>query len=149
MKLTSQRRIAAKLLKVGKNRVHFDQEKLGEIKEAITKADIRSLINEKTIKAKPIKGISRYRARKTKKQKSKGRRKGPGSRKGTRKARLSKKKRWMLKVRAQRKFINELKEKKQIESKVFRNIYKKVSGNYFRSRRHIQLYLEEHNLLKK
>ena len=149
MKLTSQRRISAKILKVGQNRIHFDQEKLTEIKEAITRSDIRSLINEKTIKAKPTKSISRVRARKIKKQKSKVRRKGPGSRKLTKIARLSKKKRWMLKVRAQRKLIQELKEKKQIESKTFRDIYRKISGNYFRSRRHIQLYLEEHGLIKK
>ncbi len=149
MKLTSQRRIAAQILKVGKNKVKFDISKLSEIKEAITKTDIRSLINQKIIKAKPVKGTSRYRARKLKKQKAKGRRKGPGSRKGKKTARFPRKKKWMLKVRTQRKLIRLLKDKKIITPKIFRDLYKKVTGNFFRSRRHIRLYLEEHNLTKK
>lgn len=149
MKLTSQRRIAAQILKVGKTRILFDKEKLTEIKEAITKSDIRTLISDKVIKAKPTNSTSRFRARKLKKQKSKGRRKGPGSRKGTKKARLSTKKRWMIKVRTQRKLIKLLKEKKIITPNLYRNLYSKVTGNFFRSRRHIKLYLEEHKLTKK
>lgn len=148
MKLTSQRRIAAQILKVGQNRILFDQEKLSEIKEAITKSDLRSLISDKVIKAKPTNNTSRFRARKIKKQKSKGRRKGPGSRKGTKKARLPPKKRWMIKVRAQRELIKLLKEKKVISPHLYRNLYSKVTGNFFRSRRHIKLYLEEHKLTK-
>lgn len=149
MKLTSQRRIAAQLLKIGQNRVVFDPEKLSEIKEAITKADIRSLIGSKVIKAKPVRSISRLRVRKLKIQKRKGRRKGPGSRKGTRTSRLSRKRRWILKVRTQRKLIKLLKEKGVITTKLYEDLYKKVTGNFFRSRRHIRLYLEEHKLTKK
>lgn len=149
MRLTSQRRIAAQILKVGRNRIVFDQSKLNEIKEAITKSDLRSLIGSKVIKAKAIKGVSRVRARKLKVQKSKGRRKGPGSKKGKKTARMPRKKIWTLKVRTQRKFIKLLREKKIIVPNVYRNIYNKVKGNFFRSRRHIKLYLEEHKLTKK
>ena len=55
----------------------------------------------------------------------------------------------MAKVRTQRKLIKTLKDKEVITSKVYRNLYNKVRGNFFRSRRHIKIYLEEHNLTKK
>lgn len=149
MQIKSQRRIAAQLLKVGENKVWFSPERLEEIKKAITKADIRALINDHAIQAKPDTGVSRGRARKLKVQKSKGRKKGAGSRKGKRGARISKKEEWMAKVRVQRKFAKELNAKALIEKKVYHNIYLKIKGGFFRSRRHIKLYLSEHNLFKK
>lgn len=149
MKLTNQKRIAAKLLKVGINRVLFDETKLKEIKEAITKEDIRALIKDGAIKARQKKGISSFRSKKIKIQKRKGRKQGIGSRGGRRKARLSKKRRWMQKVRAQRKLIKLLKNKKLITTLTYSKLCKKVKGNFFRSRRHIKLFLDEHNLILK
>ena len=64
MSLNTQRRMAADLLKVGINRIRFNPEILTEIKEAITKSDIRSLIKKKVIIAKHYHSQSRYRARK-------------------------------------------------------------------------------------
>jgi len=149
MRLSSQRRLAAKVLKVGELRVQFDNSKLAEIKEAITKVDIKNLILKGLIKAKPIKGLSRYRSKKLKIQKRKGRRKGVGSREGTSNARMPRKRRWILKVRVQRGFIKLLKAKDKITNKTYRNLYQRIKGDYFRSKRHIKLYLEEHNLFKK
>lgn len=146
MKLTSQKRIAAQLLKVGENKVWFDPDRLEEIKEAITKTDIRGLIKDLAIQAKPQKSISGYRSRKIKTQKRKGRRKGDGSRKGTKNARLSKKDAWKSKIRAQRKFIKSLKVKELINTQTYRNIYAKTKGGFFRSCRHIKLFLNEHGL---
>ena len=114
MKFTTQKRISAQLLKVGTKKVWFDPEKLTEIKEAITKSDIRSLIAAKSIKIKKAPLQSRSGARKITLQKRKGNQKGPGSRKGKKTARLSKKEAWMSKIRTQRKFIRELKEKKLV-----------------------------------
>ena len=47
--LDVQRRLAAQILKCGENRIRFDLERLEDIKEAITKTDIRSLINNGVI----------------------------------------------------------------------------------------------------
>ena len=47
-----QKRLAAQVLKVGQSKVWLDPEHLKEIKEAITKADIRKLIMKGWIKAK-------------------------------------------------------------------------------------------------
>lgn len=149
MNLSTQRRLAAEVMNVGQKRVWFDSERLSEIKEAITKADIRRLVQDLAIQAKAETGISKGRTRKRKEQKRKGRRAGPGSRKGKKRARLPKKDAWMAKIRAQRNFLKELKEKKMIEAKAYRNIYKKCKGGFFRSVRHIKIYMTEHKLFKK
>lgn len=148
MKVNNQKRIAAEVLKCGANRVWFDDSRLDEIKEAITKSDIRRLVGDKAIKAKPLKNKSRFSARKILKQKRKGRRKGSGKRKGKRTARLPDKKVWMIKVRLQRAFIKELRDKDIISPANYGILYKKVKGGFFRSKRHIKLYITENKLIK-
>ena len=107
MTLKSRRRIAAVVLKVGENKVWFDTERLSDIKEAITKEDIRDLVKEGAIKAKKVKGISKGRFRKRLKQKKKGLRKGTGKRKGKRISKKWGKKVWMKKVRVLRRVLTE------------------------------------------
>ena len=148
MDLKTQKRLAAKILKIGKNRVWFDPDRLQEIKEAITKADLKALVRTLAIQAKPKKGISRFRTRKLLLQKRKGRRKGKGTRKGSRTARLPAKRSWINKIRVQRKFLKLLKSKKFINSKIYSKLYLMAKGNYFRSKRHIKLYLEEAQLIQ-
>ena len=147
MKLTLQKRLAASILSCSEKRIVFDPSKLEDVKEAITKTDMRLLIGEGTVKEKQKKGVSRVRANKNKVQKSKGLRKGQGSRKGKATARESKKEAWMKKVRAQRKFLRDLKEKTLLIAKTFNYLYKKSSGGYFRSINHIKLYIKDHELL--
>ncbi|MFT4305061.1 MAG: 50S ribosomal protein L19e [Candidatus Woesearchaeota archaeon] len=149
MKLKVQKRLASSILKRSKKKISIDNTKLEDVKEAITRFDIKTLINDGTIKVKPVKGPSKVRTRKLKEQKKKGRRKGQGSRKGKATARLSKKETWMIKIRNQREFLKELKDKKLIENKIYRDLYNKTKGGYFRSKRHIKLYIDEHSLVKK
>ncbi len=149
MRLTIQKRLAASILKCSEKRVWFDQESLEEIKEAITKVDIKGLINKGIIGSKPAKGISRGRARKAKEQKAKGRRSGKGKRKGTQKARNPQKKAWMNKIRSQRELIKELRDKDIITTGSYRTLYNKSKGGFFRSKRHIKLFIEENKLAKK
>ena len=148
MKLRNQKRIAAKLLKVGKKHVKFDQDNLSDIKEAITKADLRSLIGQRIINLKQYQSQSHSRARKTAEQKRKGRRKGQGSRKGKKTARLPQKREWINKVRLQRDLLTSLKEKELITNKTYREMRAKAKGGLFRTRKHLSLYLKEHNLIK-
>ncbi|MBT3691523.1 50S ribosomal protein L19e [Candidatus Woesearchaeota archaeon] len=148
MKLRNQKRIASTLLKVGKTSVRFDPERLSDIKEAITKLDMRGLIKDGAVRALPIGATSRSRLKKRLIQKRKGRQKGPGKRKGKKTARLSTKAEWMIKVRVQRQFIKELKTRELISIKTYRNLYGKIKGNYFRSRNHIKLYLNEKKLFE-
>ena len=143
MKLNNQKRLAAKVLKCSEKRVRFDPDRLDDIKEAITKIDIRSLIKDNAITKVAVKGISRGRARKRIIQKRKGKQQGPGSRKGSRNARLPSKRKWINKIRSQRKFLMILKDKKVVDKKLFRELYLKSKGGFFRSKRHIKIYLEE------
>lgn len=149
MNLGTQKRIAADILKVGKARVWFDDHRLDDIKEVVTREDIRGLIKGKAIQRKALVGTSRFWARKRKIQKSKGRRKGEGKKKGKRTARLSKKEKWMADVRVQRKLLKTLKEKSLLKENIYRQIYLKIKGGFFRSRRHILLYLKDQKLFKK
>jgi len=149
MNLSVQKRMAASILKAGKNRIIFDNSKLNEIKEAITKRDIRNLINSGVIKLDQKHGFSSFRINKLRAQKRKGKRKGLGSRKGKKTARLGRKKKWMIKVRVQRKFLKYLKQNKLISIHVYRKIYKMIKSDVFRSKRHLKLYLDENNLIRK
>ena len=146
MKLNTQKRLAAQILKCSPKRVIFDQASLEDIKESITKADIRGLINDGVITRKQKKGISRGRARKRAIQKRKGRQQGPGSRKGKKTSRLPRKRLWMNTIRSQRDLIRRLKQKGVISKQSYRELYLKCKGGFFRSRRHIKLYLQEHGL---
>ena len=149
MMLRPQKRIAAVLLKCSPKKVLFDQEKLEEIKNSITKLDMKSLIENGTVKKIRTNMQSRSRARFRASQKSKGRRKGHGSRKGTSNSRLPRKKRWMLKIRLQRSLLRGMREKKEISQQDYRDLYMKTKGGFFRSRRHLELYISEHNMRKK
>lgn len=146
MRLTIQKRLAGQMLKCSKKRIRFDPDRLDEVKEAVTKADIRALIKKEAIKRKPVKGISRGRARKIRIQKIKGLRKGHGSRKGKKTARTPKKRKWIETIRAQKNLLKLLRDKGVISKRNYRELYLKSKGGFFRSRRHIKLYITEHNL---
>ena len=111
--LKNQRRMAAQLLKCGVNRVWMDPDRINEIEKAVTKSDIRVLINGKAIKAKQKKGISKGRKRFVMRQKKKGRRKGAGSRKGAKYARLPKKEKWIKTIRPLRALLRQLRDEEK------------------------------------
>lgn len=144
--LKFQKRIASSLLKGSKKRIKFDSDRLEEIKEAITRGDVRPLIGSNAIALDQKKGVSRARAKLRQKQKTKGQRKGPGKRKGKATARTPRKETWIKKIRSQRNFIGELKKNGLITNKTYRDIYSKSKGGFFRSKRHIKLYLNENKL---
>ncbi|MDH5448655.1 MAG: 50S ribosomal protein L19e [Candidatus Bathyarchaeota archaeon] len=130
MSLKSQRRLAAGILKVGQNRVWIDPARIDDVEIAITREEIIKLIHEKAIQPRPEKGISRSRARALHAQKKKGLRKGPGKRS---KSRTSKKEVWMKKIRALRKRLRELKEKRVIAESTYRQFYKMAGSGVFES----------------
>ena len=143
--LQTQKRIAGSVLKAAPKRVRFDPSRLNDIKAAITKTDIKTLINQGVIGVIPKKGVSRGRAKHVAKQRSKGLRKGPGK-EGKATARNPSKAAWMSKVRAQRDFIKELREKKIVSNETYRELYTKSKGGFFRNVRHIKIYMNEQNL---
>ena len=139
--LRNQRRMASELLKCGVNRVWMDQDRLDEIAKAVTKEDIRILINGKAVKTRAIQGISNNRKKYSKSQKNKGRRKGHGSRKGAKYARMPKKERWIKTIRPLRSYLRKLRDEKQITPSVYRKYYMRAKGGEFRSKHHLETQL--------
>ena len=146
MKLSTQKRLASQVLKVGQSRVWIDPEFIDEVSLAITKSDIRRLVDEGAIQAKPEKGVSRGRTRYRLQQKRKGQRKGPGRRKGKATATLSKKHRWAMKIRPMRKELRRLRDEGKITPKTYRELYLKAKGNAFRNKAHLRTYISERRL---
>jgi len=144
MEVAAQRRLAAKILKCGESRVWMDPAKLGEISQAITAADVRRLIGSGIIAEAPKTGVSTGRKNyNIAAQKRKGRRKGKGSRKGSLGSRFSRKRTWINLVRSQRKLLKELLASGKIDKKLYKDLYRKSGGGYFRSRAHVQMHIEE------
>ena len=146
--LRNQRRMAAEILKCGVNRVWMDQDRLDEIAKAVTKDDIRVLINGKAIKSRQKVGISSGRKKHYANQKEKGRRRGHGSRKGAKYARLPKKERWMNTIRPIRTYLRTLRDEKQINNTVYRKYYMKAKGGEFRSKHHLKTHLLSDGIIK-
>ena len=131
--LSAQRRLAADVLDVGKNRVWFDPEAQEEIAEAITREDIRELVTQGTVDAQDAKSNSRGRARERNRQRAAGHRKGPGTRKGTAGARQNSKDAWVSRIRAQRRRLKELREDGTLNRTQYRTLYDKAGGGEFDS----------------
>lgn len=143
MNLKLQRRLAARILKVGESRIWIDPDQMEEISKSITKNDVRGLIARGLVRAKPIVGVSRGRARFNDSQRKKGRRKGQGSRKGSAGARTPAKEAWMNKVRALRRLAKAMKSAGTVNIGQYKDIYKKIKGNFFRNRSHLKTYVEK------
>ena len=145
--LTNQRRMAASLLKCGKNRVWIDSKETEEIANAVTREDIRELIKAGFIKAKQKQGISSARIRHAREQRKKGKRKGQGSRKGAKFARFPKKRRWISTIRPLRSQLRELRDQNMIERSIYRKYYLFAKGGMYKNRAHLLAHLKTENLL--
>ena len=144
MNLRSKKEIVARLLDIGTKRVVFNENKLAEIKEAITRQDFKKLLMQGAILVRQKKGVSRGRVRHSLKQKRKGRRQGPGSKEGKFGTRVGTTKQvWVNRIRGQRVLITELLTKGLITKETYQDLRSKAKGGYFRSVRHIKLYLTE------
>ncbi len=149
MNLRSQRRLAAAVLDCGVNRVWVDPERADEVGMAITREEIRKLINEEAIKALPENNQSRGRARTLAEKKKKGRRIGPGTKKGAKYSVIPRKTRWMNRIRVQRKKLSELREKRIISVNTYRSLYRKAKGGEFRSIAELERYINDNNLRRR
>jgi large subunit ribosomal protein L19e len=147
--LSSQRRLAAQILKVGQNRVWINPERIDDVEGAITREEIKKLIREKTIASLPDKGVSRSRAKTVREKKRIGRRKGAGSRTGAGHAKISKKEAWMSKIRSLRKKLRELKASRVITETTYRKLYAIAGSGKFGSVAELERYLKAHDLWRK
>ena len=149
MDVSTQRKLAARLLNVGVNRIWIDPDRLDDVALAIRRDDIRRLIHEGAIQKAPIKGISRGRAKVVQEKRKRGLRSGPGSRKGKRTSRLSSKQRWMIKIRAIRQHIRKLRARRIIKPRDYRRLYRLSKGGMFSSIRRVDMYIQEHKMKRR
>jgi large subunit ribosomal protein L19e len=130
MKLNKKKELAAKTLKVGKNRIILENSGMQEISEAITKQDIRDLFSEGIIKIKQKKGRKKNVKRKTKR------------RDGKIKMKPKKRKQEYVKItRKLRKYIKGLKEQGKIDKKEYEDLRKKIRMRKFKSKAQLKEYL--------
>jgi large subunit ribosomal protein L19e len=147
--LKSQRRLAAQILKIGRNRVWINPERMGDVEGAITREEVRKLIHEKIIDSQPEKGVSRSRAKTIREKKLKGRRSGPGSITGAGHAKVTKKDAWMLKIRSLRRKLRELKASRVITEETYSQYYRMAGSGRFQSIAELERNLKANELWRK
>lgn len=147
--LKLQKTLTANAYGVGRSKVKIDFEQREEVKEAITKADIRSLVESGVIKITQTIGTSRRRARDRVLKRKVGRQDGDSKKKGKSTARTPKKRVWINKVRLQRKVLSNLKKSGKLATSDHRMLYLKSKGGFFRSKKHLTQYINQNKLLKK
>ena len=132
MNLGRKKALAAKVLKVGKDRVVFDKESLGEVKEAITRMDILDLHKSGAIRVREIKGRKKIVKRKNRRRIGKVK-----NRVNNRKAE------YVIITRKLRKLVRGFVRagKLDVEKKV--EIKKQIRARKFRSRRNLKEHLEK------
>jgi large subunit ribosomal protein L19e len=141
VKVDAQRRIAASLLGVGYHRIWIDPERVEDVQSAITRGDIRALVKDGVIKVKPVKGTSRARVER--------RRRGVGSVKGSSKSRMDEGQMWVAHIRALRRELKRLRERRIITRSTYRYLYRLAKGNVFRSIRDLRSYIYSHGLARR
>lgn len=142
MSMKTVRRIAARLFGAGENRIKIvDEEKA---QKAITSDDVRDLYRDGALVVEPKKANSRGKARFKQSRKVAGRRRGPGSSRGAYYAKHARKTRWIEQVRSQRAFLSSVKG--QLKQGAYAQLYRKVKGNAFRSKKILKQHMDENKL---
>ena len=121
MNLTKKKSLAARTLGVGQGRIKFVESRLDEVKEALTKQDIRDLHKDGAIIIAEIKG------RKTKPRKKKKRSVG-----NIRKKVNKRKKEYVILTRKLRKHLYEVEDK--LTKKEKDDLKKKIRNRFFTSK---------------
>lgn len=130
MNLKKKKELAAKVLGVGKNRVSFNPQSLAEIKEAITKQDIKTLFEEGIITIKPAKGRRKIEKR--------NRRRGTGKIK----MKVKHRKQDYVKItRKLRKYLKMLKNENAIDKELYLDLRKKIKMRAFKNLSYLKDYL--------
>lgn len=127
MNLKNKKKLIARVLKVGVDRVILDQNRMEEIKEAITRQDIKDLKKQGIIKMRVKKGKKKKMKRKTKK------------RAGSIKKRVKRRKQDYVKItRKLRDYIKNLKGKKEITTEQYKKLRKRIRARDFRDLAHLR-----------
>jgi len=129
MNLSKKKKLAAETLRVGKERILFVEPRLDEIKEAITKEDIRQLVSDGAILIKEIKGRKKVNKRKRKNS-------------GKIKKKINKRKRdYVIMTRKLRKYVSGAKREGKLSREQVIEIRKKIRNKGFKDSAHLKNYV--------
>ena len=132
MNLAKKKELAAKVLKVGKGRIIFVEERLPEIKEAITRMDILDLHKSGAIQIREIGGRKKIVRRKHRRRTGKVKMKVN-----------NRKQEYVIITRKLRTFVRGLLRTGAIDKEKSREVRKQIRARKFRSKRHLKESLEE------
>ena len=130
MNLKKKKDLAKRTFNIGEDRIVFAESRLNDIKEAITKQDIRDLKEDGAIIIKEIKGRRKVKEKRGKSINNK------------RKKRKKRKKDYMILTRKLRKYVSELKNKEEISKTDSDEIRKKIRNKIFRSKAHLKEHIK-------
>lgn len=138
MSIKFTKRVASQILGRGENALRMRPESMEEIRKAITRDDVRKLIQSGAVTAiKP-----KWELHKPAKQEK--RKRGRGKRRGSAKARRGRV--WEKKVRSQRLLIKRLKYMKKVDNATFKRYYLLIKGNQFPDKRSLLLHLSDEGI---
>ncbi len=130
MDLTKKKQLAARTLGVGVGRIRFNSNNINEIKEAITKQDIRDLVVAKAILVNPIKGRKANSPRKRRRAGSIRMR--PNSRKHE----------YMILTRKLRAYLSEIRKQGKITDEEFITLRKGVRSKIFKNKNNLKEHIQ-------
>ncbi|MEK6928053.1 MAG: 50S ribosomal protein L19e [Nanoarchaeota archaeon] len=130
MKLDKKKALAMSTLGIGKDRVVFNTQRLDEIKEAITKQDIRDLVVSGAIIIRDIKGRRTVVKRTTRR------------RAGSVKMKVNHgKKIYMIITRKLRAYAKELLDQEKITKEKYLKLRQQIKAHAFKSKAHFKEHL--------
>lgn len=130
MNLSKKKMLASKTLGVGKERIKFVKSRIDEIKEIITKQDVRDLKADGAIMVKEVKG--RISGNKKKVKRSAG---------NIRKKVNKRKKEYVIMTRKLRNYARAMRNQDKITKEHEREIRKKIRNREFKSKAHLKEYI--------
>ncbi|MEK6850043.1 MAG: 50S ribosomal protein L19e [Nanoarchaeota archaeon] len=133
MNLRKKRILAADTLGVGKERIIFNSERLSEIKEAITRQDIRDLYANNAISVKSVSGRKSKPKRKTRRRYGSIRKKVKHGKQD-----------YVKLTRKLRFYIQELRKQENITEEEYQRLRKQIRASMFRSKAHIKENIQIH-----
>lgn len=130
MKLGKKKALSVRALKVGGKRITFLHSRLDEIKDAITKQDIKDLQKDGAIIIKDVGG--------QKKKEMKRKKRGPGNVK----KKVKKRKQEYVKITKKlRKYVSEMKQQKKLSNEEISDIRNKIRNRVFKNKGHLREYI--------
>ncbi|MBT3643081.1 hypothetical protein HN604_02945 [archaeon] len=131
MQLAKKKELAAKVLKVGKNRIRFIEGHLTEVKEAITRQDILDLHKSGAIQIEEVNGRKKIVKRKHRRRTGK-----------VKKRVNNRKQEYVIITRKLRTFVRGLVRIGAIDTEKKKEIRKMIRSRRFKSKRHLKESLD-------